>query len=335
MRALPKDVQPVISPAGGISEIFRYELRGPAGMDSMQLKTIQDWVVERRLRIVPGVADVAVMGGNTKEFQVEVDLNKMMATALTLPQVISAISRATSMSAAARSRMGEQSVNVRGLGVVSSLEDIRNIVLTQQGGVPVLLSDIANVQIGFKPRLGMSGRDDRTDTVTGIVLMQKLERTMDVVQRVRAAIEKMNTDGTLPQGVQIDAILRSRRPGRHHGCDRDAQSAVRHRADISDPVGVSRQSALCADRRRDHSGGAASRGDDHGAARRIRQSPVGRRHRSRHHRRWHRDHGGEYLPPSCALRSARIRCRRSSAAATASAASCMRRSRWTGRSSSR
>ena len=132
---LPKDVQPVISPAGGISEIFRYELRGPAGMDSMQLKTIQDWIVERRLRIVPGVADVAVMGGNTKEFQVEIDLNKMMATALTLPQVIAAIS-ASNVNVGGRTlTMGEQSVNVRGLGVVSSLEDIRNIVLTQQGGV--------------------------------------------------------------------------------------------------------------------------------------------------------------------------------------------------------
>jgi cobalt-zinc-cadmium resistance protein CzcA len=200
---LPKDVQPVISPAGGISEIFRYELRGPAGMDSMQLKTIQDWIVERRLRIVPGVADVAVMGGNTKEFQVEIDLNKMMATALTLPQVIAAISAGNLNVGGRTLTMGEQSVNVRGLGVVSSLEDIRNIVLTQQGGVPILLSDIGKVQIGFKPRLGMSGRDDRTDTVTGIVLMQKLERTMDVVQRVRDAIEKMNNDNTLPQGVQI------------------------------------------------------------------------------------------------------------------------------------
>ena len=99
--------------------------------------------------------------------------------------------------------MGEQSVNVRGLGVIASLEDIRNIVLTQQGGVPVLVSDVAKVQIGFQPRLGMSGRDDRTDIVTGMVLMQKLERTMDVVQRVRAAIEKINTDGSLPQGVKI------------------------------------------------------------------------------------------------------------------------------------
>jgi cobalt-zinc-cadmium resistance protein CzcA len=201
--SLPKDVQPEISPAGGISEIFRYELRGPDGMDSMQLKTIQDWIVERRLRIVPGVADVAVMGGNTKEFQVEIDLNKMMATGLTLPQVISAISAGNINVGGRTLTLGEQSVNVRGIGVVASLEDIRNIVVTQQSGLPVLLSDIANVQIGAKPRLGMSGRDDRTDTVTGIVLMQKLERTMDVVQRVRAEIETINSDGTLPQGVQI------------------------------------------------------------------------------------------------------------------------------------
>ena len=99
--------------------------------------------------------------------------------------------------------MGEQSVNVRGLGVVTSLEDIRNIVLLQQGGVPVLLSDVAKVQIGFTPRLGIAGRDDKTDVVTGIVLMQKFERTMDVVRRVAAAIERINSDGSLPAGVKI------------------------------------------------------------------------------------------------------------------------------------
>ena len=79
----------------------------------------------------------------------------------------------------------EQSVNVRGLGVIGSLSDIENIVLTQQGGVPVLLSDVAKVQIGFTPRLGMAGRDDKTDVIFGIVLMQKLERTMDVQLFVR------------------------------------------------------------------------------------------------------------------------------------------------------
>src|SRR5215510_10163665 len=203
---LPTGVQPVISPAGGISEIFRYQLVGPPGMDLIQLKTIQDWVVERRLRIVPGVADVSVLGGKTKEFQAEIDLNRMMAYGLTLPQIMTAISAGNSNVGGRTIALGEQSVNVRGLGVIGSLEDIGNIVLTQQGGVPVLLSEVAKVQIGFMPRLGIAGRDDKTDVIFGIVLMQKLERTMNVVTRVRAAIDRLNSDGSLPPGVRIDTF---------------------------------------------------------------------------------------------------------------------------------
>src|SRR3954464_7617546 len=200
---LPAGVVPVISPAGGISEIFRYELTGPLGMDVMRLKALQDWVVERKLRIVPGVADVTVLGGKTKEFQAEINLDRMMAYGLTLPQIMAAISASNSNVGGRTIAIGEQSVNVRSLGVITSMDDIGNIVLTQQGGVPVLVSDVARVQIGFAPRLGLAGRDDKTDVVTGIVLMQKLERTMDVVKRVRAAVERINTDGTLPPGVQI------------------------------------------------------------------------------------------------------------------------------------
>src|SRR6188472_2709428 len=200
---LPAGVLPVISPAGGISEIFRYELVGPPGMDVMRLKALQDWVVERKLRMVPGVADVAVLGGKTKEFQAEINLDRMMAYGLTLPQIMTAISGSNSNVGGRTIAIGEQSVNVRSIGVVSSMDDIGNIVLTQQGGVPVLLSDVAKVQIGFTPRLGIAGRDDKTDVVTGIVLMQKLERTMDVVKRVRAAVERINTDGSLPDGVKV------------------------------------------------------------------------------------------------------------------------------------
>ncbi|MFL5002559.1 MAG: efflux RND transporter permease subunit, partial [Xanthobacteraceae bacterium] len=201
---LPSGVQPVISPAGGISEILRYQLKGPPGMDLIELKTLQDWVVERKLRTVPGVADVTVLGGKTKEFQAEVDLNRMMAYGITLPQIITAISASNTNVGGRTIAMGEQSVNVRGLGVVSSLEDIGNIVLTQQGGVPVLLSDVARVQIGFTPRLGIAGRDDVTDIVFGVVLMQKLERTMEVVTRARTAIARMNSDGSLPHGVTVE-----------------------------------------------------------------------------------------------------------------------------------
>ena len=200
---LPAGVLPVISPAGGISEIFRYELTGPPGMDVMRLKALQDWVVERKLRIVPGVADVAVLGGKTKEFQAEINLDRMMAYGLTLPQIMTAISASNSNVGGRTIAIGEQSVNVRSLGVITSMDDIGNIVLTQQGGVPVLVSDVAKVQIGFAPRLGLAGRDDKTDVVTGIVLMQKLERTMEVVKRVRTAVERINTDGSLPPGVKI------------------------------------------------------------------------------------------------------------------------------------
>ena len=196
-------MQPVISPAGTISEIYRYELVGPPGMDLIELRTLQDWVVERRLRLVSGVADVLVLGGKTKEFQAEIDLNRMRAYNLTLPQVIAAITASNSNVGGRTISLGEQSVNVRGLGVLTSVKDMDNIVLAQQGGLPVLLSDIAKNQVGFRPRLGMAGRGTRTDTVNGIVLMQKFERTMDVVTRVREAVEKLNTDGTLPAGVKI------------------------------------------------------------------------------------------------------------------------------------
>src|SRR5712691_7829046 len=201
---LPTGVQPVISPAGGISEILRYQLKGPPDMDLIQLKTLQDWVVLRKLRTVPGVADVTVLGGKTKEFQAEIDLNSMMSYGITLPQIINAISASNTNVGGRTIAMGEQSVNVRGLGVVGSLEDIRNVVLSQQGGVPVLLSDVATVQIGFTPRLGIAGRDETTDVVTGIVLMQKFERTMDMVKRVRAAVQRINSDGSLPPGVRIE-----------------------------------------------------------------------------------------------------------------------------------
>src|SRR5712675_1005369 len=200
---LPSGVQPVISPAGGISEIVRYRLQGPPDMDLIDLNTLQDWVVERQLRGVAGVADVTRLGGKNKEFQAEIDLHRMMAHGLSLPQIITAISAGNSNVGGRTIAVGEQSVTVRGIGVIASLDDIRNIVLTQQGGVPVLLSDVAKVKIGFTPRLGIAGQDEVTDIIFGIVLMQKLERTMDVVTRVRTAVERINSDGSLPRGVKI------------------------------------------------------------------------------------------------------------------------------------
>ncbi|MFY9882322.1 MAG: efflux RND transporter permease subunit, partial [Pseudolabrys sp.] len=201
---LPAAVTPVISPAGGISEILRYQLKGPPGMDLIQLKTLQDWVVERKLRIVPGVADVAALGGRSKEYQAEINLDRMRAYGLTLPQIVTAISTSNANVGGRTIALGEQSVNVRGIGALSTLDDIGKIVISQQGGLPVLLSDVAKVQVGYIPRLGIASRDDKTDIVFGIVLMQKLERTSEVITRVREAITRINSDGSLPPGVKID-----------------------------------------------------------------------------------------------------------------------------------
>src|SRR5499427_2672591 len=118
---LPAGVQPVISPAGGISEILRYQLKGPPGMDLIELKTLQDWVVERKLRTVPGIADISPLGGKTKEYQVEIDLDRMRAYGLTLPQVINAISTSNANVGGRTIAIGEQSVNVRGVGVLGSI----------------------------------------------------------------------------------------------------------------------------------------------------------------------------------------------------------------------
>jgi cobalt-zinc-cadmium resistance protein CzcA len=183
---------------------LRYQLKGPPGMDLIQLKTIQDWVVERKLRIVPGIADISPLGGKTKEYQVEIDLDRMRSYGLTLPQIISAISTSNANVGGRTIAVGEQSVNVRGVGALGSISDINNIVVSQQGGLPVVLSDIAHNQVGFTPRLGIAARDNQDDILFGIVLMQKLERTMDVVTRVRAAVERINNDGSLPPGVRIE-----------------------------------------------------------------------------------------------------------------------------------
>jgi len=203
---LPAAVTPVISPAGGISEIMRYQLKGPPGMDLIELKTLQDWVVERKLRIVPGVSDISPLGGKTKEYQAEIDLDRMRAYGLTLPQIINSISTSNANVGGRNIAVGEQAVNVRGIGALSSIDDMDRIVLSQQSGLPVLLRDVAKDQIGFTPRMGIAGRDAQDDVLFGIVLMQKNERTMDVVTRVRAAIDRINSDGSLPQGVRVDTF---------------------------------------------------------------------------------------------------------------------------------
>jgi cobalt-zinc-cadmium resistance protein CzcA len=200
---LPNNAQPTIQGSSLVGEIFRYQLVGPPHFGLTNLRTIQEWVVQRRLLTVPGVVQVVTWGGTTKSYDVEVDPHKLDAYNVTLQQVLTALGNANENVGGRTINVGQQSVNVRGVGLIQKIEDIENVVLTSQpGGIPVLVKDVAKASIGYVPRLGRAGRDDEDDVVTGIVIMHRTQKTNEILARVEAEIEKINSDGTLPAGVQ-------------------------------------------------------------------------------------------------------------------------------------
>jgi cobalt-zinc-cadmium resistance protein CzcA len=212
--SLPNNVTPQIQGTSLVGEIFRYQLVGPPHFGLTNLRTVQDWILQRRLLAVPGVVQVNTWGGTTKQYDVEVDLQKLDAYGVTLPQVITAIGNANINVGGRTINMGQQSVNIRGVGLMDSggaadltqgfrVEDIENVPLFQSSGVPVLVKDIARVSVGHVPRLGMAGRDRDDDVVAAIVIMNRTLHTNDVVARVRKEVDRINTDGSLPPGVKL------------------------------------------------------------------------------------------------------------------------------------
>jgi heavy metal efflux system protein len=203
---LPNNAQPQISPVSPIGEIYRYRLAGPAGYSVLDLKTLQDWVLQRRFRAVPGVVDVIGWGGKTKTFELEVDFNKLIAYGLTLPQLLQALNNSNINVGGNTVNIGTQSAVVRGVGLIRSVEDLRNTMLTQSNGNPVLVSDVATVTVGQKPRLGIAGNDADDDIVQGIVLMRRGEQSMPTIKRVEREVERINNANILPPGVRIERI---------------------------------------------------------------------------------------------------------------------------------
>jgi len=201
--SLPNNVQPQIQASSLVGEIYRYQLVGPPHIGLTQLRTLQDWVVTRRLLTVPGVAQVVAWGGTTKEYHVEADLKKLEGYNVTLPQLIAAIGNANINVGGRTINLGQQSVNVRGLGLINNVADIGNVVLSQSNGTPVLVKDVARIEVGTMPRLGIAGRDDQNDVVTGVVVMNRTQQTSEMVERVRNEIEKINAEGILPAGVKV------------------------------------------------------------------------------------------------------------------------------------
>ncbi|MDD0811083.1 CusA/CzcA family heavy metal efflux RND transporter [Curvibacter sp. RS43] len=200
---LPAGVEAEIAPnATPVGEIMRYRLRGD-GKNTTELRSLEDWVVERGLRQVPGVADVVAMGGAIKQYEVQPDLDKLRAYKLNFQNLLDALGRGNSNAGGSYVAQGAQQYTIRGLGLLKSPEDIGRIVVAARNGTPILIRDIAQIKIGAVPRLGVVGQDEDDDIVTGIVIMRKGENPSVVLKGVKDKIAELN-DHILPAGVKIE-----------------------------------------------------------------------------------------------------------------------------------
>jgi cobalt-zinc-cadmium resistance protein CzcA len=206
LGSLPNGAQPQISPTSPIGEIFRYRVVGPPNYSTMDLKTLEDWVLERRFKAVPGVIDVTGWGGKTKTYDIAIDQRKLLGYGLSVPQVLQALGNANINVGGQTVNFGAQSAVVRGVGLIHSAEDIRRTLITNNQDAPVTLGDVATVSIGNLPRLGIAGYDNVDDIVQGIVLMRRGAQSIPTIKRVEAEVDKINSSGILPPGVSIQRI---------------------------------------------------------------------------------------------------------------------------------
>jgi heavy metal efflux system protein len=206
LAPLLNNAQPQISPLSPIGEIYRYRLVGPPNYSVLDLKTLQDWVLQRRFRTVPGVIDVTGWGGKTKTYELQVDFNKLVANGLTLPQLLQAVSNSNINVGGNTVNIGSQAAVVRGVGLIRSIDALANTMVSSSGGTPVLVSDVAKVTVGEQPRLGIAGENQDDDIVQGIVLMRRGEQSSPTIARVEALVEKINHSTILPPGVHIERI---------------------------------------------------------------------------------------------------------------------------------
>ncbi|MDR3480526.1 MAG: CusA/CzcA family heavy metal efflux RND transporter [Burkholderiaceae bacterium] len=206
MPPLPNGAQASISPTSPTGEIYRYRVMGPPGYSVTDLKTLEDWVLERRFKAVPGVIDVTGWGGKTKTYDIVIDQHRLASYGLTLPQVLTVVNNSNTNVGGQTINIGPQSAVVRGIGLVQSMDDIRKMVLSANHGTPVLLGDVATISVGHLPRLGIAGNNNDDDIVEGIVLMRRGGESMPTIKKVEAEVEKINTSGILPPGVYLKQI---------------------------------------------------------------------------------------------------------------------------------
>ncbi len=206
LSQLPNAAQPTISPWSPIGEIYRYRVMGPPGYSVTDLKTIEDWILQRRFKAVPGVIDVNGWGGKTKTYEVTLDLNRLIEFGLTTSQVLQVLNNSNINVGGQTVNIGPQAAVVRGVGLMHSMDELRNTMLVSNSGTPVLLSDVAKISVGHQPRLGIAGQDDDGDIVEGIILMRRGAQSLPTLQRVKAEVDKINRDSILPPGVSVQRI---------------------------------------------------------------------------------------------------------------------------------
>ena len=199
---LPNGIVAGLSPENPIGEIYRYTVQSP-DHDLIKEKEIQDWVLEKQLRSVDGVLDVSGFGGLTKEYHVDVDPQKLTYYAIPLSTLTGSISNANTNAGGNYLNVGEQAFNVRGIGLIRSLDDINNIVLQTTNSVPIKVSNVAEVEVGYSPRLGIVGKNSQNEVVSGIVLMRKYGNTLETLKKVEAKVDWLNHSGVLPHGYQV------------------------------------------------------------------------------------------------------------------------------------
>jgi cobalt-zinc-cadmium resistance protein CzcA len=199
---LPPGMQAQLSPWNAIGEIFRYKLVG-RGYSARDLNTAQNWLLEREFKRVPGVIDVVSFGGETKQFHVNVDPFRLRGEGITLPQVLTALANSNLNVGGQRLTLGEQSYNVRGIGLLRGKHDIENVVVAEAKGTPIRIRDVAEVEVGHAPRLGIVGNDEEPDVVQGTVLMRYGGATAPTLEGIYKRIDEIRRNHILPPGMEI------------------------------------------------------------------------------------------------------------------------------------
>ena len=200
INGLPPSVQPSISPGSPIGEILRYRVEGPPGFSPTDLRVLQDWVLQRRFRRVPGVVDVTAFGGPSKSYNVVLDLARLTSFGLDVPDVVQAIGQGDATVGAGVLNIGPQAAVVQGVGLIRSIEEIEQVVLGSGSGTPILLSDVGRVETANLPRLGIAGHEAADDVVMGVVLMRRGEQTLPTIRAVEEAVHEINAGGILQPG---------------------------------------------------------------------------------------------------------------------------------------